>query len=154
MSYMPMCDVIIVSTISRMLRSFAAVVITILYVRWSSWARLCCVKSCRIFPRDQAVHLTEKSVLRDVKWENFILYWRRSGLKNPDKPKIFIKIKLKIIRTTSFIRFWRKSGLTEPGLTEVYCMVLTTPHCQQLAATQKLRQNTNYLQLCGMINWL
>jgi len=40
---MPVCDVIIVSTISRMLRSVEAVIITILYVcRWS-WARLCCV---------------------------------------------------------------------------------------------------------------
>ena len=31
---MPMCDAIIVSTISRMLHAVAAVVITILYVRW------------------------------------------------------------------------------------------------------------------------
>jgi len=37
-----MCDVMIVSTISRMLRSVAAVTI-ILNVRWWSWAGLCCV---------------------------------------------------------------------------------------------------------------
>jgi len=30
----------------------------------------------------------EKSGLRDVKTADFIRYWRRSGLKNPDKPKI------------------------------------------------------------------
>ena len=30
-----------------------------------------------------------------MKRENFIWYWRRSGLKNPDKPKIFIKKNVK-----------------------------------------------------------
>ena len=40
---MPMCDVIIVSTISWMLRLVAAVVVIILNVRCLSWARLCCV---------------------------------------------------------------------------------------------------------------
>jgi len=38
-----MCDAIIVSTISRMLHAVEAVVIIILYARWWSWARLCCV---------------------------------------------------------------------------------------------------------------
>jgi len=37
----------------------------------------------------------EKSGLRDVKRVDFIRYWRRSGLKNPDKPKIFYKEKRK-----------------------------------------------------------
>jgi len=47
--------------------------------------------------RDQLVHIrtqqresAEKSGIRDVKRADFIRYWRRSGLKNPDKPKIFI----------------------------------------------------------------
>jgi len=60
---MPVCDV---STIGRMLRSVAAVVILILCVRVGS-------EICRIFPRDQSLHLrtqqrgsTEKSGLRDV----------------------------------------------------------------------------------------
>jgi len=63
----------------------------------------------------------EKSELRDMKRADFIRYWRRSGLKNADKPKIFIKKKtLEIIRTTSFIRFWRRSGLTEVYCTSIY----------------------------------
>ena len=33
----------------------------------------------------------QKSGLRDAKRLDFIRYWRRSGLKNPYKPKIFIK---------------------------------------------------------------
>ena len=47
---------------------------------------------------DQSVHLrtqkresAEKSGLWDVKRADFIRYWRRSGLNNPDKPTIFIK---------------------------------------------------------------
>jgi len=71
--------------INRMLYAVAAVVVTILYTRWWSWAWLCCV--CRIFPRDQSVHLrtqqresAEKSEMRDVKRVDFIRYWRRSGL--------------------------------------------------------------------------
>jgi len=36
----------------------------------------------------QCTYFTEKSGLRDVKRAYFIRYWRRSGLKNPDKPKI------------------------------------------------------------------
>jgi len=46
----------------------------------------------------------------------FIRNWRRSGLKNPVKPNIFIKKNVRMIRTTSFIWFWRTSGFTE-----VYC---------------------------------
>jgi len=38
---MPVCDVIIVSMISRMLQAVAAVMI-ILNIRWWSWACLCC----------------------------------------------------------------------------------------------------------------
>jgi len=37
-----MCDVVIVSTITGMLRAVAAVVIQIIYVCWWSWTRLCC----------------------------------------------------------------------------------------------------------------
>jgi len=40
---MPVCDVTIVSTISRMLHAVAAVIIIILIVRCWSWALLCCV---------------------------------------------------------------------------------------------------------------
>jgi len=86
---MPPCDAIIVYTISWMLPAVAAAVIITSNVRCWSWVRLCCV--WRIFPRDQSVHFTEKSVLRAVNRANFIRYWRRSGLKNPDKLKIFIK---------------------------------------------------------------
>jgi len=39
---MPVCDVIIVYTISQMLRAVAAVVMITLDVRWWSWARMCC----------------------------------------------------------------------------------------------------------------
>jgi len=46
-----------------------------------------------------------------MKRENFIRYRRRSELKYPDKPKIFINKNVKIIITSSFIRFWRRSGL-------------------------------------------
>jgi len=46
-----------------------------------------CLKAAEFF--------LETSALRDVKRENFIRYWRRSGLKNPDKPKIFIRKNVK-----------------------------------------------------------
>jgi len=55
-------------------------------------------ESCRIFHSDRSVHLrtqqcgnAEKPRLQDVKRTDFIRYWRRSGFKNPDKLKIFIK---------------------------------------------------------------
>jgi len=37
----------------------------------------------------------EKSRLQDVKRADFIRYWGRSRLKNPDKPNIFIKKNVK-----------------------------------------------------------
>jgi len=40
---MPVCDVIMISTISRMVHAVAADVMIILYVRWWLWARLHCV---------------------------------------------------------------------------------------------------------------
>jgi len=91
---------IIVSSLSRILRAVAAVVsgITILNVCWRSWALLCCVWKLPNFSRDQSVHLktqqrgrAEKPGLRDVKRAGIIRYWRRSGLKNPDKPQMFKK---------------------------------------------------------------
>jgi len=68
-------------------------------------------ESCRIFPGDQSlVHLrtqqhgnAEKSGLRDVKRADFIRYWRRSGLKNPDTPNVFVKNK---VRNHSYHRFY------------------------------------------------
>ena len=39
----------------------------------------------------QCTYFTEKSRLRDVERADFIRYWRRFGLKNLDKPKVFIK---------------------------------------------------------------
>jgi len=45
----------------------------------------------------------EKSELRDVKIADFIRYWRRSGLKNPDKLKIFIK---KSVENHSYHQFY------------------------------------------------
>jgi len=44
----------------------------------------------------------EKSGLRDVKIADFIGYWRRSGLKNLDKTKIFIE---KNVRNHSYHQF-------------------------------------------------
>ena len=66
----------------------------------------------------QCTYFTEKSGLRDAKRSDFIRSWRRTGLKNPDKPKIFIK---KNVRNHSYHQFWLRSGLTQSGLTEVYC---------------------------------
>jgi len=45
--------------------------------------------------RTQQRGSAEKSGSRDVKLANFIRYWQRSGWKNPDKPKIFIKKKVR-----------------------------------------------------------
>jgi len=45
----------------------------------------------------------EKSGLRDVKRTDFIRYWRRTGLKNPDKPKILTK---KNVRNHSYHQFY------------------------------------------------
>jgi len=67
-------------------------------------------ESCRIFPRDQSVHLrtqqlgsAEKSGLRDGKRADFIRNWRRCGIKYPDKPKLFIK---KNVRNHSYHQFY------------------------------------------------
>ena len=60
-----------------------------------------------IFPRNQSEHnsveVQKKSGLRVVKRENFIRDWRRSGLKNPDKPNIFIE---KNVRNHSYHKFY------------------------------------------------
>jgi len=53
--------------------------------------------------RTQQRGSAEKSGLLDVKRANFIQYWQRSGLKNPDKSKIFIK---KNIRNHSYHQFY------------------------------------------------
>jgi len=102
---MPVCDVIIVSTINMMLRCYhnskrSLLIVCTLVLRF---------KSCRIFPRSQSVHLraqqcgsTGKCGLRDVKRADFIRKWRRTGLKNPEK-NIFIK---KIVRNHSYHRFF------------------------------------------------
>jgi len=51
---MPVCDAIIISTISRMLHAVAAVVIIILYALVGDFEHACvAVESCRIFPRDK-----------------------------------------------------------------------------------------------------
>jgi len=67
-------------------------------------------ESCRIFTRDQSVNLRTqqresagKSGLRDVKRADFIRYWRRSELKNPDKPKICMKNN---VRNHSYHQFY------------------------------------------------
>jgi len=87
----------------------ATVVIIILNVRLWSWALLSCVWKLPKFSKDQSVHLrtqqrgsAEKSGLRDVKRPDFIRHWRRSGLKNSDKPKIFMK---KNVRNHSYHQF-------------------------------------------------
>ena len=49
-------------------------------------------ESCRIFPRDQSAHLLHwKTRITRCDKSRFFRYWQRSGLKNLDKPKIFIK---------------------------------------------------------------
>jgi len=108
---MPVCDAIIVSTISRMLRAVAIVVTIILNVRCCPWARVCCVRKLPniSWRPGQCTYSTEKSGLRDMKRADFIRYWRRSGLKNPDKPKIFIK---KNVRNHSYHQFY-------PGLAKI-----------------------------------
>jgi len=53
--------------------------------------------------RTQECGSAEKSGLRDAKRAYFIRYWRRSGLKNQDKPKIFIK---KNVRNHSYHQFY------------------------------------------------
>ena len=57
---MPMCDIIIFSTISRMLRSDTVVVIIIPYARWWSWARLCCVWKLPILSQRPVIALTQQ----------------------------------------------------------------------------------------------
>jgi len=54
--------------------------------------------------RTQQRESEEKSGLRDEKRADFVRSWRRSELKNPDKPKIFIKknVRNHSFRTTSF----------------------------------------------------
>ena len=84
-------------TISRMLHAVASVVIIIPYARWWFWAWLCC--AWKLPNRSKG----QKSALRDVERADFIRYWRRSGLKNPDKPKIFIK---KNVRNHSHQQFY------------------------------------------------
>jgi len=51
----------------------------------------------------QCTYFTEKNGLRDVKRAYFIRYWQRSGLKNPDKAKIFIK---ENVRNHSYHQFY------------------------------------------------
>jgi len=53
--------------------------------------------------RTQKHRNAEKSRLQDLKRAGFIWYWQRSGLKNPDKLKIFIK---KNIRNHSYHQFY------------------------------------------------
>jgi len=90
---MLMCDARIVSMVSRMLRAVAAAVVIIpkcsLLIVSMHVLRL---KAAEPFVEtSQHTYFTEKSGLRDVKRADFIQYWQRSGLKNPDKSNIFIK---------------------------------------------------------------
>ena len=66
-------------------------------------------ESCRFFLetshallRTKQCGRAEKSGLRDVQRADFVRYRRRSGLKNPDKAKIFIK---KNVRNHSYHQF-------------------------------------------------
>ena len=63
-----------------------------------------CLKAAESFlETSQCIYFTEKSGLQDVKRADFIRYWQRSGLKNPDKPKIFINNN---IRNHSYRQFY------------------------------------------------
>jgi len=80
----------------------------------------------------------EKYELRDVRRADIIQYWRRSGLKNPDKPNVFIK---KNIRNHSYHQFYLvsvRSGLTKSGLTKVYC---STAYHIKLVLDEKAQTN-------------
>jgi len=61
----------------------------------------------------QCTYFTKKSGLRDVKRADFIRYWRRSGLKNPDKPKIFIE---KNVTNHSYHQFYPVLAKINRGL--------------------------------------
>jgi len=96
---MPVWDAIIVSTISRMSHAVVAVVIIILYHKLiGDFEHAACVapESCRIVPRD-------KNPDYEMWRADFIRHLQRSGLKNPDKPKIFIK---KNVRNHSYQQFY------------------------------------------------
>jgi len=96
------------------------VIVSILVLRLKAAESFLEISQCT--QRTQKRRSAEKAGLRDVKRANFIRYWRRSGLKNLDKLKIFIK---KNVRNHSYHQFYpvlRRSGLTEFGLTEVYCI--------------------------------
>jgi len=102
---MSVCDAIIVSTISRMLRTVAAVVNIILNIRCWSWARLCCVwKLPNFFKRPVSVLKNTTAwkcrKIRITICEEQIL----SGIgEDPDKPNIFIK---KNVRNHSYHQFY------------------------------------------------
>jgi len=59
-----------------------------------------------------------KTTLSNVKRAKNIQNLQRSGLKIPDKAKIFIK---KNHRKHSYHQFWQRSSSTESILTKVYC---------------------------------
>jgi len=56
----------------------------------------------------QCTYFTEKSGLRDVKRADFTRHWRRSGLKNPDKPNIYIKKNERNYSYHQFYPVWAK----------------------------------------------
>ena len=96
---MPVCDAIIVSTISRMLPAVAAAVIIISNVRCWSWARMCCVRKLPNISWRSGSALTSLKI-RITRYEEQIL----SGIgEHPDKPKIFIK---KNVRNHSYHQFY------------------------------------------------
>ena len=117
----PVCDVTIIYTISRMLHVVAAVVMIFLYARWWSWHTCVVSERCRIFPRDQSVNWTqqcgsaEKSGLRDVKSADFIRYWRRSGLK--------IRINRGLLYKW-LLEWWNKKTIV--GILPFYCLIAFT----------------------------
>ena len=101
----------VVLTISRMLHTVVANVMIILNVRWWAWAHLTLhLKGAESFLetgqctlRTQQHVSGEKSGLQDVKRADLIWYWWRSRVKNPDKPKIFVK---KNVRNNSYHQFY------------------------------------------------
>jgi len=124
---MPVCDVRIVSTISRMLRSVAD------------------------SPRDQSVHLrtqhrvsAAKSGLRDVKIADCIRYWRRSGLKDPDKPEFYTENREKsfvppVYAVLAKIRINRMR--INRGLLYFRMTLTTVMHCLSNVYTSCLSEN-------------
>jgi len=80
------------------------------------------LKPAEKFHKDQLVHnFTEKSGLRDVKRADFIRYWRRSELKNPERSQQHevVGMVMRVFNTVSILRLERIHNLLLPSTVSV-----------------------------------